>query len=276
MTSAYRLLSGLLLLVATSASAEEVGTIASVTGSATIGRGDLRTAAAVGLPVQLGDSLHTGADGKLRVVFRDDSVIDLGESSSLVVDQQVFNPSTGTFSSLMRLVSGRARSLVSEYYRNPGASYHVETPTAVAGVRGTTFLVSYYPDSEVTEVVGIDGRIEVSSVGTRARESVYINANEATTVERGQAPTAPETLDEQRFRQQIEGLDQMALGSIGNLGGGGAALSGGNEVAAPDKAPSSSGMVGQLGRDQMKNAGDVAGQPIPVVEASRGSLGVPF
>ena len=275
MTSAYRLLSGLILLVATSAFAEEVGTIASVTGSATIGRGDLRTAAAVGLPVQLGDSLHTGADGKLRVVFRDDSVIDLGESSSLVVDQQVFNPSAGTFSSLMRLVSGRARSLVSEYYRNPGASYHVETPTAVAGVRGTTFLVSYYPDSEVTEVVGIDGRIEVSSVGTRARESVYINANEATTVERGQAPTAPETLDEQRFRQQIEGLDQLALGSIGNLGGG-AALSGGNEVAAPDKAPSSSGMVGQLGRDQMKNAGDVAGQPIPVVEATRGSLGVPF
>ena len=65
------------LLVATAAAAEEVGTVASVRGAADIGRGGTQTAAVVGAPVELGDELHTGADGQLRVVFRDDSVIDL-------------------------------------------------------------------------------------------------------------------------------------------------------------------------------------------------------
>jgi hypothetical protein len=263
-----------ILLMAATALAEEVGTVASVSGVAEIGRGGTRTPATVGAPVQLGDELRTGSDGKLRVLFRDDSVIDLGESSSLVVDKQVFDPAASSFSSLLRLVSGRARAFVSEYYRNPGAAYQVETPTAVAGVRGTSFLVAYYPDSDVTEVVGINGRIEVRSLTERA-ETVYITAHEATSVWRDEAPTAPERIDEQRFRQQIEGLDQIALGNVGALAAAGS-FSSGASVPAADRAPSATGLAGQLGRDQLKNAGDVLGQPPNVVGATRGSLGVPF
>src|SRR5689334_19018403 len=106
----------LILLVAAAATAEEVGSVASVRGVADIGRGGARTAAVVGAPVELGDELRTGADGQLRVVFRDDSVIDLTESSSLVIDEQVFDPSASRFSSLMRLVQGKARALVGKYY----------------------------------------------------------------------------------------------------------------------------------------------------------------
>jgi hypothetical protein len=113
----------LVLFVATAVIAEDVGTVASVRGMATIGHGGVDTPATVGGVVQLGDELRTGPDGQLRVVFRDDSVIDLSESSALVVDDQVFNPSTSNFSSLMRLVSGKARALVGAYYRTSGAVY---------------------------------------------------------------------------------------------------------------------------------------------------------
>lgn len=271
----HLLLAAATLCVAAVAVAEDVGTVASVTGVAQIGRSGARTPAEVGLAVQLGDELHTGSDGQLRVVFRDDSVIDLGESSSLVVDEQVFDPASSRYSSLMRLVAGRARALVSHYYGTPGAAYQVQTPTAVAGVRGTSFLVSYYPDSEATEVIGIRGRVEVRSLDERAGDSVYITAQEATTVWRGEAPTAPETLDEQRFKQQIEGLDQIALGSVGSLAAA-QTLTSGTTVPAPDRAPSAGGTANQLGRDQLRNAGDVTGQPLGVVDATRGSLGVPF
>ena len=66
--------------------------------------------------------------------------------------------------------------------------------------------------------------------------------------------------------------------SLGNLGSvaAGQPLRAGASVPAPDRAPSSSGLVGQLGRDKLRNAGDVAGQPLPIVGATRGSLGVPF
>jgi hypothetical protein len=251
--------------------AEDVGTVASTRGAAEIGRGGARSAATVGETVQLGDELHTGSDGQLRVVFRDDSVIDLAENSSLVVDQQVFDPAASHYSSLLQLVAGKARAFVSQYYRTPGAAYEVQTPTAVAGVRGTSFLVDYDPVNDNTDVVGIHGQIEVRSL---TGESVFITAQEATTVWRNAPPTPPQKLDELHFHREIEGLDQMAMGNVGVLAGG-HALTGGGTVPAPDRAPSASGTVGQLGRDQMRNTGDVLGQPPVIVGATRGSLGIP-
>lgn len=275
MTRAFILLVGGVLLIASAAVGEDVGTVAAVRGTASVGRGDVRTAAAVGMPVQLGDQLSTGADGQLRVLFRDDSVVDLSENSSLVVDQQVFDPAGGTFTSLLKLVGGKARSLVSEYYRNPGAAYQIETPTAVAGVRGTSFLVAYDPDADATEVIGIHGQIEVRSLAARAAETVYVTEQETTTVSRGQAPTAPVLMNEQLFRREVEGLELISLGNLGGLAAT-SPLKAGANVPAPDRAPSVSGQAGQLGRDNLRNAGDVAGQPLPIADATRGSLGVPF
>src|SRR5689334_12215129 len=130
------------LLCASVALAEDVGSVASIRGDAQIGRGGAFTPAAVGAGVQIGDELRTG-DGQMRVVFRDDSVVDLTERSSLTVDTQVFNPASSTYTSLLRLAAGKARALVSKVYGTPGASYEIQTPTAVAGVRGTTFLIAY-------------------------------------------------------------------------------------------------------------------------------------
>ena len=263
------------VLLCSGALAEDVGTVAATRGTAEIGRAGTHSAAAVGQPVQLGDELRTGSDGQLRVVFRDDSVIDLAENSSLVVDRQVFDPSASSFSSLMRLVTGKARAFVSEYYRTPGAAYEVQTPTAVAGVRGTSFLVAYDPTQDNTDVVGIHGQIQVRSLSERIGEVVYVNAHESTTVWRGEPPTPPEKVDEQHFHREIEGLDQMSMGSVGSLAANHPLRAGGS-VPMPERAPSASGLVGQLGRDQLRNSADVTGQPLGVVGATRGSLGVPF
>lgn len=266
------LLAGTLLLLGTVASAEDVGTVAATQGTADIGRGGTLTPAAVGQTVQLGDELHTGGDGQLRVVFRDDSVIDLSENSSLVVDRQVFDPSASSFSSLMRLVSGKARAFVSQYYRTPGAAYEVQTPTAVAGVRGTSFLVAYDPVHDNTDVIGIHGQVEVRSL---TGQTVFVTAHETTTVWRNEPPTPPEAVDKQRFHREIEGLEQMSMGNIGGLAAT-HPLRAGGAVPAPDRAPSTSGTAGQNGRNQLRNTGDVVGQPLAVIGATRGSLGVPF
>jgi len=278
MRPAHSVLAALVLLMATAVLAEDVGTVASVRGTATVGRGGASAPATVGMVVQLGDELRTGPDGQLRVVFRDDSVIDLAESSSMVIDQQVFDPSASSFSSLMRLVSGKARALVGHYYGTPGAAYEVQTPTAVAGVRGTSFLVAYNPDTDATEVIGIRGQIQVRSLSERVAGTVYVTAQETTTVFRNQPPTPPEMMEEQHFRHEVEGLEVLSLGNLGGIGGLAAThpLGAGSTVAAPDRAPTAGGKAGQLGRDQLRNAGDVAGQPLSVVGNSRGSLGVPF
>ncbi|HSP99278.1 MAG TPA: FecR family protein [Candidatus Dormibacteraeota bacterium] len=268
-----RLAALFVLLCASAAVAEDVGSVASTRGEAEIGRGGAFTPATVGATVQLGDELRTG-DGQMRVVFRDDSVIDLAEKSSLTVDTQVFDPGSSRFSSLMRLAAGKARALVSQVYGTPGSSYEIQTPTAVAGVRGTTFLIAYDPTRDATDVIGIDGRIMVRSLADVLNNTVYVTASEGTSVTRGMAPTKPEPVDPDYMLHESNVLQPLAVGGAG--GGGvaaGAGVKAGN-VPPPDRAPSSGSLAGQTGRDEMKNAGDVAGQP-PAVIDNRGQLGVP-
>lgn len=264
-----------LLALAAPAAAEEVGTIAGAQGVAEIGRGGTFAPAAVGAAVALGDTLRTG-DGQIRVVFRDDSVLDLAEQSQLVVDTQVFDPAAGRYDSLLRLVQGKARALVNAVYgTTPGAAYEIETPTAVAGVRGTSFLIIYDPARDATDVIGIQGRIQVRSLAERLDEVVYVTAAEGTTVERGQPPSIPEPIDAGYLRYQDEALQPIALGNIGSLASANP-VKAGESVPAPDRAPSSSGLAGQIGRDELRNPGDVAGQPLDLVAETRGRLGVPF
>ena len=266
------------VLLGTAASGQEsVGTVAVARGAAEIVRGGGAAAAAVGASVYTGDELRTG-DGQMRVVFRDDSVLDLSEQTTLVVDQQVFDPGAGRFTSLMKLLTGKARALVSNYYGAPGASYEVETPTAVAGVRGTTFLVSYDAGLDATQVIGIEGRIEVRSLAARLGDTVYVTAQEGTTVRRGQAPTPPEPVADDLFRFETDAIQSLGAGVGGAVGAGsvaGSGLQAGENVPAPDKAPSSSGLPGQLDAGENRNAGDVAGQPLDVIKSNRGRLGVP-
>lgn len=264
---------GLLLIgfvmMARSVSAQDVGAVAAVRGAAEIKRGGASTAAVVGAGVRVGDELRTG-DGELRVVFQDDSVIDLAERSTLVVDAQVFDPSASQFSSLMNLVVGKARALVSHYYGTPGANYQLRTPTAVAGVRGTTFVITYDADRDATEVVGIHGFVQVRNLTADADEFIYVGAEETTTVSRDGAPTSPQRIDERLFRDDMQGLELLSLGGVGGAIAGGAF---GATVAPPEQAPSTGEQVGQLGRDQLRNIGDVVGQPL---NGGRGRLGVPF
>ena len=115
----------------------------------------------------------------------------------------------------MRLASGKARALVSKVYGTAGASYEIQTPTAVAGVRGTSFLIAYDSSSDATSVVGIEGRIMVRSLAEVLNNEVYVTASEATSVGRGMAPTKPEPVDPDYMMHESNVLQPLAAGGAG-------------------------------------------------------------
>lgn len=249
-----------------------VGHVAAADGEAEIGRGGVFATAEIGDAVELGDELRTG-DGRLRVVFRDDSVLNLSEQTRVVVDEQVFAPDEGQFGSVLRLLHGRIRAAVSHYYGTAGSSYEVETPTAVAGVRGTTFVVGYDDEERLTEVIGVRGRVHVRGLDERLGDGVFVTAQEATTVAADGAPAPPIAIDEFLFRERLDAVEALGRGNLGGLASGGL-LRGGSEVAPADRAPRAATQVTTL--DDLRDASDVVGQPLPVVTTTRGRLGVPF
>lgn len=218
--SAWRRAALLLLLVLSVgrlAVAQEVGTIAALDGSGKIGRGDVWITATPGAAIQRGDELRTGQPGRMRIVFQDDSVLTISDDSRVVVDEQVFDPSQGKSRSVLGLLQGKVSALVSEYYKQPGTAYEIRTATAVAGVRGTEFVVIYDPRDDRTEVAGLSGTVEVQSAFDRTNRGVFITAQEATSVTRGHLPAPPHRLSDALFRQYIEWMDFIGAGAAESL-----------------------------------------------------------
>ncbi|MFQ5664942.1 MAG: FecR domain-containing protein [Candidatus Binatia bacterium] len=224
----------LLVLFSRVSFALEVGTVAAVDGTAETLHGGRWAAATNGTAIFQGDEIRTGRPGRLRIVFQDDTVLTLSDDSHIVVNEQVFRPTRGSARSVIGLLRGTLNALVSEYYRRPGAAYEVRTATAVAGVRGTDFVVQYSARDDVTKVVGISGRVEVHGVSDPT-QVVFITAREVTSIPHGRLPGPPRRLSDTLFRQYIQGMEFIGAGAAESLTRGNPLLAG-SVVPKPDRA----------------------------------------
>ena len=195
----------------------EIGTVAAVQGTLQVQRAAAWQTGSVGAPIFVGDRLRTGADDAAKIVFRDDSVLDVAPKSELTVDKQAFDPEARRFDTLLRIVKGKVRAWVSEYYRQPRARYEIETPTAIAGVRGTEFIVLYDPNGEVTDIVGLAETVDVAGKLGVLGAGVQVGPRLLSRVEKGRFPTAPQPLDDAQLGQYLSGLEIVGTGRPNGL-----------------------------------------------------------
>jgi hypothetical protein len=226
--------------IAVPAYAQDAGKVVSLEGTVEIGRAGAFAAADVGSPVRGGDTIRTGNPGRARVLFADDSVLNLADNTTLLIDESVFDPNKGTASTLMNLLGGKVRALVSDYYSGGRGTYQIETPTAVSGVRGTEFVVTYDPARQMSEVLGLGGSVAVHGQIDRRNHGVIIQAGYITEVAKGKYPTAPRQIDEDddRYLQIMDGLDLPGGGLPETLLLDDPAF-GGDDVPEPDTADGS-------------------------------------
>ncbi len=134
-----------LLFISAEASAEgappRVATVQKVSGTAVVLRQGQAIPAAIGLEVRENDTLRTGPNGSLGVLFHDDTQLSLGPGSVLVIDEFLFAPREGKFSIVLRMLKGTASYLSGLISKLSPESAHFQTPTASIGIRGTKFVV---------------------------------------------------------------------------------------------------------------------------------------
>lgn len=97
--------------------------------------------------------VRTGADGHVRLLVNETAVVDLGPESSMHV-------TTSAGHTQVKLSLGRLWARVSRLFG--GDRFSVETPTAVAGVRGTSFFAEI--DGDTTTVSVEAGSVEVADL----------------------------------------------------------------------------------------------------------------
>ena len=118
-----------------------IGTLQRVSGTAAVVRQDQILPAKAGLEIHAHDTLRTGTDGSVGVVFNDDTLLSLGPGSVLVIDEFVYAPRQGKLSLIFRMMKGTAVYLSGLIAKLAPDSVLFVTPSASVGVRGTKFAV---------------------------------------------------------------------------------------------------------------------------------------
>ena len=131
----------LVLSVAVASASSSIGLVKVTEGTATVQRGDETLPARLGLALEEGDILRTGADGRMGVVLRDDTRLSLGPESEIRIDRFLFAPAKGHLALVVKMARGIMAFISGNIAKLSHDAVRVETPVAIVGVRGTQFLV---------------------------------------------------------------------------------------------------------------------------------------
>jgi len=87
------------------------------------------------------DTIRTGANSSVGIIFEDNTILSLGPNSEIVIDEYVFAPEKGKMSMFVSFLKGTASYLSGIIGRQSPESVKFQTPDATIGIRGTQFLV---------------------------------------------------------------------------------------------------------------------------------------
>ena len=127
------------LLLAGSAWAE-IGSVTESSGTSIIKRGKDTIQIAKGTEIKINDKVET-KNGKVKIVFKDDTNVTVTESSSLVIDDFVYDPKSGTGKLGLKAAAGTVRYVSGSIAKDP-KNVKINTPTAAIAVRGTDFVMA--------------------------------------------------------------------------------------------------------------------------------------
>lgn len=127
-------------LVLTGTAWANIGSVTELSGAATIKRGKDTITVAKGTVIEQNDRVET-KNGKLKIVFKDDTTVSVTEHSALVIDDFVYDPKSGAGKLGLKAASGTVRYVSGAIAKDP-KNVKINTPTAAITVRGTDFVMS--------------------------------------------------------------------------------------------------------------------------------------
>lgn len=165
--------------------------------------------------VFLDDVLRTGIGGRVQVLLNDDTLVNLGEESEVAIAEFVIEPERGLRNATLKLTRGVSRFIVGGNLPNPDSRLEVHTPTAVMGVRGTTFYVLVIPGAKTFVVASVNS-VSVRNVLASVAGEVLVGPNFATTVFEGLPPEVPRPATEEELRELFEATSGPVWWSSGS------------------------------------------------------------
>ena len=118
----------------------DIGSVTEASGTAVIKRGKDTIQIVKGTEIKTNDKVET-KNGKVKIVFKDDTNVTVTESSSLVIDDFVYDPKSGAGKLGLKAAAGTVRYVSGAIAKDP-KNVKINTPTAAIAVRGTDFVMA--------------------------------------------------------------------------------------------------------------------------------------
>ena len=193
----------------------DIGSVTETSGTAIIKRGKDTIQIAKGTLVETNDKIET-KNGKVKIVFKDDTNVVVTESSSLIIDDFVYDPKSGAGKLGLKAAAGTVRYVSGSIAKDP-KNVKINTPTAAIAVRGTDFvmavsetgasMIMLMPTCEIEQNVNLKGLICGSGAIDVETPAGIVKLN------RPYQATLVETLNGMPSPAVIVALNGMAIGN---------------------------------------------------------------
>jgi hypothetical protein len=111
------------------------------------------------MPLKEGEFVKTGEQGIIELTMPDNSVVRLAPNTLFELEQALF-PSKKMIQFSSKLFLGRMWATVKVSFGRGKKAFNTQTPTAIVGVRGTTYDVKTASDKS-TEISVYEGKVGV-------------------------------------------------------------------------------------------------------------------
>ena len=191
-----------------------IGNVDQIEGNGVVDRkdGDTNILLEEQTSIEQFDTVKTG-NGKVGILFIDDTRVDVTQHSKLIIDEFVYDPNTNTGKLSLSAKLGTVRYASGQIAKNSKQNVQITTPTATIGVRGTDFTMTIDELGGSTIILlpscDVNGNCFVGeiSVETDAGQVILNQAFQATQVNTPvNPPSAPVKLD-----LEIEMINNMLI-----------------------------------------------------------------
>ncbi|MDR2401324.1 MAG: FecR family protein [Deferribacteraceae bacterium] len=175
----FSLLFALIFAAAAFAAPEDpIGVAVGVHGEVLVTRGGETARIALKDPLTVSDIVSTGADGKIKILLRDDTAITLSGDSELALAEFEDIGESPAFSA--RFVKGTLRVITGKITETNPGGFKITTPHATVGIRGTILGLTTNDRSTTLQVLNTDKAVIFNGA------DIYENFKAV--AERGRAP----------------------------------------------------------------------------------------
>ena len=206
------------------AQAQNVGTAAAAnTVSTGTPPGGKNRVIELGAQIVRREKIDTSNSGSVQLLFIDKTTFNIGPSSSVVIDDFVFNPDSDTGRMTATLTKGVLRVVGGQASHTGGTT--IRTPSATIGIRGGVATVSYCAAASCavqgTRVINHFGTLSITSAGgteTIRRPGFAVTIAPPASGGGGgsqPAPTAPTRVQQ----AEVDGSNQALSSKSGQVGG---------------------------------------------------------